>query len=240
MKMHLLKLAALGALACPLAAIASSETLTYTSSDLTSTYSTGNFLGEVGSGSYYTAVLTLSAPLAANLNNFDVSSTSTVTSLVFTTVDPSAPSADQTNVLNLSALQAEGSQFYFSTNSAGAITGWNFTAGITTPGLASTANVLFHSCSNLSCSSGSYNGQGYGGAGDWYDYKPGSSTASDGCTYNASAGCGSTGAGTSGQWTTTTSAPELNPMSAASGLSLLLGGILVLRGRRRINEYPAV
>jgi hypothetical protein len=29
-------------------------------------------------------------------------------------------------------------------------------------------------------------------------------------------------------------------MSAASGLSLLFGGILVLRGRRNINEYPAV
>jgi hypothetical protein len=236
MKTHLLKLVALGALACPLAAMASSETLTYTSSDLTSYYSTGNFLGEVGSGSYYTAALTLSGPLGANLNNANVSST--VTSLVFTTVDPSAPSADQTNVLNLTALQAQGSQFNFSTNSAGAITGWNFTAGITTPGLASTGNVLFHSCSNVSCSSGSYNGQSYGGAGDWYDYKPGSSTASDGCTYNPSAGCGSTGAGTSGKWTA--SAPELNPMSAGSGLSLLIGGILVLRGRRRINEDPAV
>jgi hypothetical protein len=216
--------------------MASSETLTYTSSDFTSSYSTGNFLGEVGSGSYYTAALTLSAPLGANLNNANVSSA--VTSLVFTTVDPSAPSADQTYVLNLTALQAEGSQFNFSTNSAGAITGWNFTAGITTPGLASTADVLFHSCSNLSCSSGSYNGQNYGGAGDWYDYQPGSSTASDGCTYKPSAGCGSTGAGTAGQWTA--SAPELNPMSAGSGLSLLLGGILVLRGRRSINEYPAV
>jgi hypothetical protein len=236
MKMHLLKLAALGALACPLAAIASSETLTYTSSDLTSTYSTGNFLGEVESGSYYTAALTLSGPLGANLNNANVSSA--VTSLVFTTVDPGAPSADQTNVLNLTALQAEGSQFNFSTNSAGAITGWNFTAGITTPGLASTAEVLFHSCSNLSCGSGSYNGQNYGGAGDWYDYKPGSSTASDGCTYNASAGCGSTGTGTTGKWTA--SAPELNPMSAGSGLSLLVGGILVLCARRKINEYPAV
>jgi hypothetical protein len=236
MKMHLLKLVALGALACPLAAMASSETLTYTSSDLTSFYSTGNFLGEVGNGSYYTAALTLSGPLGANLNNANVSSS--VTSLVFTTVDPSAPSAAQTNVLNLTALQAQGSQFNFSTNSAGAITGWNFTAGITTPGLPSTADVLFHSCSNLSCSSGGYNGQNYGGAGDWYDYKPGSSTASDGCTYNPSAGCGSTGSGTAGKWTA--SAPELNTMSAGSGLSLLIGGILVLRGRRSINEYPAV
>jgi hypothetical protein len=235
MKTHLLTLAAVSALACPLSAFAQSEVLTYTSSDFTSTYSTGSFLGGVGSGSYFTASLTLSGPLGANLNDANVSAH--VTSLVFTTVDPSAPSADRTNVLNLSGLQAQGSQFDFSTNAAGAITGWNFTAGITTPGLNSTANVLFHSCSNESCGSGSYNGQSYGRTGDWYDFKPGSSTASDGCSYSPAAGCGSTGAGTVGHWTT--SAPELNPMSAGSGVVLLIGGIAVLGGRRRTRSHAA-
>jgi len=235
MKTHLLTLIAAGTLACPLAALAQSETLTYTGSDFTSTYSNGNFAGEVGNGSYFTATVTLSGPLSANLNDANVSAN--VTALVFTTIDPTAPSADRTNVLNLTALQAQGSQFDFSTNSAGAITGWNFTAGITTPGLKSTANVLFHSCSNASCTSGSYNGQNYGGTGDWYDYQPGSSTASDGCTYDPSAGCGSgAAAGTVGRWSM--NAPELNPTSAGSGFVLLIGGIAVLGGRRRVGGNP--
>ncbi len=234
MKTHWIKLAALGALACPLSVWAQGETLTYTGADFTSTYANASFLGEVGSGSYFTATLTLSAPLGANLNDANVSSE--VTSLVFTTVDPGAPSADRENVFNLTALQARGSVFAFSTNGAGTITGWNFTSGITTPGLSSTANVLFHSCSNESCGSGSYNGQAYGGAGDWYDYQPGSSTASDGCTYSPAAGCGKTGAGGVGQWTVAAvSAPELDAMSAGSGLAILLGSIAVLVGRRKIT-----
>jgi hypothetical protein len=232
---HLLKLAALGALICPLSAFATSETLTYTSSDFTSAYANGNFSGEVANGSYFTAVLTLSSPLGVNLTDSNLSSD--VASLVFTTVDPSAPSADRTNVMNFTALPA-GSQFYFSTNGAGAITGWNFTAGITTPGLSPTANVLFHSCSNEACSGGGYNGQNYAGTGDWYDFKPGSSTASDGCTYNPANGCGSAGGqGSVGKWVI--SAPELNSMNAASGLFLLLGSLAVLRGRRSA-EHAAV
>jgi len=232
MNTNLLKLIAIGALASPVAAFASSETLTYTGSDFTSSYSTGNFAGEVGIGSYFTAELTLNAPLGANLSDANVSSE--VTSVVFTTVDPTAPSADRTDVFDLTGLQAEGSKFSFSTNAAGAITGWNFTSGITTPGLSSTSNVLFHSCYGESCTAGSYNGQSYGGTGDWYDFLPGSSTASDGCTYSPAGGCGSTGgAGTVGHWSV--SAPELNPMNAGSGLVLLIGGIAVLGGRRRVS-----
>jgi hypothetical protein len=234
---HLLTWLALGALAYPLSSFANAETLTYTGSAFTSSYSTGNFLGEVGNDSYFTAALTLSSPLGANLNGANVSSE--VTSLVFTTVDPSAPSADRTDILNLTALQAEGSQFLFSTNSAGAITGWSFTSGITTPGLSSTADVIFHSCSNESCAGGSYNGQNYAGTGDWYDYKPGSGTASDGCTYEPSNGCGSTGGqGSVGKWVI--AAPELNSMNAGSGLFLLIGSLAVMRGRRRINEDSAL
>jgi hypothetical protein len=232
MKKQLIEWVALGAIGCPLAAFAGSETIDYTGSDFTSSYSNGTFVGEVGNGSYFTAALTLSGPLGSNLSNANVSGD--VTSLVFTSVDPGAPAADRTDVISLTALQAEGSQFYFSTNGQGAITGWNFTAGITTPGLSSTANVLFHSCSNESCTAGSYNGQSYGGTGDWYDYRPGSSTAADGCTYSPSAGCGSTGgAGTVGQWAV--AAPELSATSGASGIVLLIGSVLVLCGRRRID-----
>ena len=48
-------------------------------------------------------------------------------------------------------------------------------------------------------------------------------------------GCGSTGSNTTpGVWTSSaTQAPEIDPASAASGLTLLLGGLAVLRGPRR-------
>jgi hypothetical protein len=51
---------------------------------------------------------------------------------------------------------------------------------------------------------------------------------SDLCSFAA----GSHGAGT---WTTTTQAPEIDSASAASGLTLLLGGIAVLRTRKRVH-----
>jgi hypothetical protein len=237
MNSKVVALIAIGTLAGPAAALAASETLTYTSADLTSTYTNGSFPGEVsGTDSYFAATLTLNAPLTANLNDAYVSSA--VTSLVFTTVDPNAPGGDQINVLNLTALQAEGSAFYFSTNGAGAITGWNFTAGLTTPGLRSSSNVLFHSCFSESCAAGSYNGQNYGATGDWYDYMPGSATASDGCTYVPASACGAAGnAGAVGKWTV--AAPELGATGAVSGLLLLLGGVLVLRAQRPRAVQPA-
>jgi hypothetical protein len=42
--------------------------------------------------------------------------------------------------------------------------------------------------------------------------------------------------GSSGAWLVTTTAPEIDPASAASGLTLLLGGIAVLRGRRKLES----
>jgi hypothetical protein len=36
-----------------------------------------------------------------------------------------------------------------------------------------------------------------------------------------------------GVWTSHVAAPEIDPASAASGLALLLGGLVVLRGRKR-------
>jgi len=229
MKSTITALIAMATLGGPAAALAASETLTYTSAALSSTYTNGSFAGEVsGSNSYFTAALTLAAAPTANLNDANVSAG--VTSLVFTTVDPDAPGGDQTQVLNLTALQAEGSAFYLSTNSAGAITGWNFTAGITTPGLSSSSNVLFHSCFAESCVAASYNGQSYGATGDWYDYKPGSATASDGCTYGSASACGTTGNGTVGKWTV--AAPELSATNALTDLLLLAGVVLVLRAQR--------
>jgi len=222
---------AVAALSGSMAAQAASETLTYTSAGFTSAYDAGSSAGNVGVGSYFTATLTLNAPLG---NNFNGSASNDVTSLVFTTVN-----GGNTNTLTLGANNAQGSYFDFTTNSSGAITGWNFTAGLVSNGatqLPVASDVLFHSCSNDNCASGSYNGQGYGVTGDWYDYLPSTSGAADGCTYKTPTSCGS-GSGAVGSWV---AAPELNASNAGTGLTLLFGGLTVLLGRRRGASAAAV
>lgn len=37
-------------------------------------------------------------------------------------------------------------------------------------------------------------------------------------------------------WTPVTSAPEIDPASAMAGLTLLAGGLVVLRGRRKVTS----
>jgi hypothetical protein len=49
--------------------------------------------------------------------------------------------------------------------------------------------------------------------------------------------CGDTGSNMKpGVWTSPTRAPEIDPASAASGLTLLLGGVAVLCGRRKLES----
>ena len=70
-----------------------------------------------------------------------------------------------------------------------------------------------------------------------------SATMSTNCTAFFSSGppqsfsCGSTGSNTTpGVWTSPAArVPEIDPALAASGLTLLLGGIAVLRGRRKLG-----
>ncbi len=230
MKTKLVAMIALGALASPLAALAD-ETLTYTSAALTSTYSTFTGKGEVQNGSYFTFSLDLTTPLTANMHNVNVSSEVTAP-VTLTTIDPSNTSVN--NVVPVSPSQGAGSSIYLSTNSLGAITGWDFTEGVTQPSNVS-QDILVHSCSNDSCAAGSYQGQNYGATGDWYDFEPGANTGqSDGCTYTPPGNCGSTAgsSGAVGSWSVT-SAPELDPTSATSGLVVLVGSLAVLGGRRR-------
>lgn len=230
MKTKLVAMIALGALASPLAALAD-ETLTYTSSALEGTYSNFTGKGEVQNGSTFTFSLDLTIPLTANMNNVNVSSYVTKP-VTLTTFDPSNPSVD--NVVSVNPFEGEGSSIYLSTNSKGAITGWDFTEGVTEPSNVS-QDILIHSCYNDSCTAGSYNSQYFGATGDWYDFEPGATTGqSDGCTYSPPGNCG-TSAGSSGSvgsWSVT-SAPELDPTSAASGLVVLVGSLAVLGGRRR-------
>jgi hypothetical protein len=105
--------------------------------------------------------------------------------------------------------------FAFTTNNMGAITGWNVDLSFTFVGTNSpSGNSVV-----LGTSGDSYAGFG--------------STPS---------GCGPTGGcslfiqesnTTPGVWSV---APEIDPASAASGLTLLLGDLAVLRGRRKLNR----
>jgi hypothetical protein len=223
-------LLSMAALSCSMIADAASETLTYTSAAFTDVWGPNSAsIGDVSLGSDFTATITLSTPLNAKLNNANESSD--VTSLVFTTVD-----GGKTDTITVTPSEGSGSSFYFTTNSSGQIIGWDFTAGVTSPS-SSSSDILFHSCSNDNCTSGSYNGQGYGATGDWYDYLPGSSTNyAGGCTYNTPTNCGANSSGAVGTWTV---APELNAASAGTGLTLLFGGLAVIIGRRRSASTAA-
>jgi len=234
MNAKIVGLLAVSALSASMSAWGDSETLTYTSAPFTSAYNVNSSsAAAVGVGSYFTATLTLNAPLG---DNFNGSVSNDVTSLVFTTHEGS-----QTNSIVVTPTEAQGSSFAFTTNSTGAITAWNFTAGIVSNNavqLPAASDVLFHSCSGAGCASGSYNGQGYGMTGDWYDYMPSSSTASDGCTYSTPTTCGGSASGAVGSWTVA-QAPELDPTSATAGLTLLIGGLTVLWSRRRTSSLNA-
>jgi hypothetical protein len=114
--------------------------------------------------------------------------------------------------------------FAFSTNGTGAIDGWSISLNGDVPGPG-----------GYRSSATSVDRGGVGGD---------SATMSTTCTAFFSAGspqsfgCGSTGSNTTpGVWTSpATKAPEIDPASAASGLTLLLGGVAVLRGRRRLES----
>jgi hypothetical protein len=207
---------------------AADETLTYTSAPFTSVWDkSSSSAGAVAVGSDFTATLTLLTPLG---NNFNGNASSDVTSLVFTTVD-----GNKTDTITVTPGQGAGSSFYFTTNVSGQITGWNFTAGVVSPS-APSSDILFHSCFNDGCASGSYNGQGYGVTGDWYDYLPSSSTAADGCTYGTPTSCGANSSGSVGKWTV---APELSASNSGTSLTLLFGGLAVLIGRWRGSSATA-
>ncbi len=113
--------------------------------------------------------------------------------------------------------------FAFSTNGHGTIDGWSMSLN---------GDVLGPGGYTETATSVDFRGVG----GD-------SATMSTNCTAFFSSGppqsfsCGSTGSNTTpGVWTSPAArVPEIDPALAASGLTLLLGGIAVLRGRRKLG-----
>jgi hypothetical protein len=190
-------------LAAPAATKAQVTTVDYQGSIFTIVSVSGNgSFPDVPTLSSVVGDVVLSAPLRANLNDV--------------TVVPSAFSFDAP-LLNSDLLTApccgNTASFAFTTNNMGAITGWNI-------------DLLF---TFLGTNSPSGNSVVLGTSGDIY-------TGFGSTPF----GCGQSGCSLliqesntiAGVWSVAQKAPEIDPASAASGLTLLYGGLAVLRGRR--------
>jgi hypothetical protein len=191
-------------LAAPVTTNAQVTTLDYQGSIFTNVSVSGNgSFPDVPTLSSIVGDVVLSAPLGANLNDV---------TLVPTAFSFNAPLLNS----DLLAFPCCGntSSFAFTTNNVRAITGWNIDLSFTFVGTNSpSGNSIV-----LGTSGDSYTGFG--------------STPS---------GCAPTGGcslfiqesnTTPGVWSVAQKAPEIDPASAASGLTLLLGGLAVMRGRR--------
>ena len=191
-------------LAAPVVTNAQATTLDYQGSVFTNVSISGNgSFPDVPTLSSVVGDVVLNAPLGANLNDV---------TLVPTAFSFDAPLLNS----DLFAFPCCGntSSFAFTTNNVRAITGWNIDLSFTFVGTNSpSGNSIV-----LGTSGDSYTGFG--------------STPS---------GCAPTGGcslfiqesnTTPGVWSVAQKAPEIDPASAASGLTLLLGGLAVMRGRR--------
>lgn len=189
-------------------------TLDYTGSPFTSLTVNGNVgIGLSSAVPQNMGELVLSSPLGDSLNNVAV-----------TPVSYSFNSSTQFGGLYLNSSNPEGgapgnsASFVFSTDATGVITGWNISVvggifeGTNSPSWATTA---------------------IGNAGD--AFTTGFSTPSCAAPPGVSIPCYSVSESNAagGSWQSTVArAPEIDPASAAGGLTLLLGGLAVLRGRR--------
>jgi hypothetical protein len=190
------------------ATIAQVTTLDYQGAVFTNVTTSGNFVfPDVPTLPFVVGDVVFSAPLAANLND---------ATLVPVAFNFNAPLLNNSFINGCCGSIAS---FAFSTNNAGAITGWNVDLSFTFIGTNSpSGNTVV-----LGPSGDTYTGFG--------------STPS---------GCGPPGGcfqliqesnTTPGGWTVAQQAPEIDPASAASGLTLLLGGMAVLRGRRKLGWF---
>ena len=153
----------------------------------------------------------LSAPLGDNLNNVSVTPTYVDIS---TGPRPTGPPLFR-------------GDFTFSTNAIGAIDGWSMSLDGSVPGPGG------YQLTATSVDMGGVGGDSAMMSATCTAFFPAGSPRDF-----ESFGCGSTGSNTTpGVWTSpATKAPEIDPASAASGLTLLLGGVAVLRGRRRLES----
>jgi hypothetical protein len=214
-------------MAAPIAASAQTETLVYQ----------GNLFSSAGNTVFGTpppgfntpffvstqdsiiAEITLSSPLGQNLNNAVVVPPNVTIAVVGPDITP-IEIANFTNDTNPASFPGYPS-FTFSTIN-GAITGWSFSGALIDIGQGG-----YH----VSVSSTSL-GDSYNANTDGLAPRNGGSSGTPGTLSGASNS-------TPGTWSV---APEIDPASTGSGLTLLLGSLVVMRGRRaahlRRSETP--
>jgi len=212
----LLTFALLGA---PLAALAQMETLDYTGSPFTSLSISGNLSNGLANSVLANAGdIVLSAPLGDNLSNVAV-----------TPISWSFDSNTQLGGIYLNSNNpvaggpGESTSFIFSTDATGMLTAWSLkvTDGILF-GTNTTSFAAFTASSN---------------AGD--TFSSGFSTPACAAPPPLPNPCFNVieSGAAPGSWKATmTATPEIDPASTASGLALLLGGLVVLCGRRRLDS----
>ncbi len=197
----------------PIAAFAQSETLDYFGSAFTSGSITGNAASAAQDGipTSNTGEIVLSAPLGDNLNNV--------------AVNPVSYTFDSSNRFGSFYLSSQSpvrgapgnyASFLFSTNAVGVVTGWNIDV---VGGIFGGTNSPSHASVSIT------------NAGD--TFSAGFSTPS--CGAPTGGGCYQIRESNTSPGSFSSSgarAPEIDPRSAMSALTLLLGGLAVLRGRR--------
>jgi hypothetical protein len=204
-----------GMLAAPIMANAQTETLDYTGSPFTSLSIDGNLSNGLANAIPRNAgELVLASPLGDNLNNVAVipiswsfDSNTQFGSIYLNSSNPAAGDP------------GDSMSFLFSTDANGVLTGWNIAV---VGGIFEGTNAPSFAAITI------------GNAGDTYSsgFSNPSCNAPPGVPVDCYTVTESNAA--AGFWkATVTQAPEMDPASAASGLTLLLGGLAVLRSRRK-------
>ena len=204
-------LVAIGLLAKSMVVNAQTETLDYSGSLFTSLRFTGTMSDALANSiPQNTGELVLSSPLGDNLHNFAITPVSW-------SFDSSSPNGVFLKSNSPFPGPGDVATFRFSTDASGMLTGWNiFVSGGLSAGTTgqSSAAVTINN------------------AGDSFF----SSTSSPSCSLpqpNSACFTLQQGNSAAGAWATSfAKAPEIDPASATTGLTLLLGGVAVLLGRR--------
>ncbi len=215
MDYKILGLVAIGLLEMSVVANAQTETLEYTGSPFTSLSFTGTMSDAVANSiPQNTGELVLSSPLGDNLHNFAV----TPVSWSFNSSTPNSVFLKSNNPF---PGPGDVATFLFSTNANGMLTAWNI---VVSGGILQNATATSFAAVTINT------------AGDSFS----SGASSPSCSlFKPNTACftlkqSNTAAGV---WTVSLAkAPEIDPASASTGLTLLLGGLAVLCGRR--NEKP--
>ena len=215
MNTKLLGLVATALLAAPMAVDAQTETLDYTGSAFTSVSIFGNNEG-FPSPTQNPGELVLSSPLGDNLHDF------TVTPVSFSFNGDTMYGAALDSSINSFTGPADVASFRFSTDAHGMLTAWDIVV----------SSTIFRGDNPESSAGVTINN-----AGDSFFANSSSPSCLD--PAGPPPGCFTIEESNAlpGAWkTSVTNAPEIDPASAAGGLTLLLAGLAVLRGRRKLES----